>query len=160
VAAAGSTRVDSAREKRLVTTAPSAPQAPATMEEQAARFLRAHGGTESPALFMTVSVEEYALAILAGHQHLDPFRLHEDIRHFLGAFVADAGTSLPVRPGVFIVGLRSLDPQDMDLFTHQLRQHLDGLFGSGGAAQLHVVKKRSWPAEGNDIRSLLDYLAS
>ncbi len=158
VVRSGSARVDTARERRLAAAGTAAVQAPASLEEQASRFV---GGAGGPALFMALSLEDYARGVLAGHEHLDPFRLHEDIRYFLGAFVADAGTALAIRQGLFIVGLRDIDPADVDLFLHQLTLYLDGLFGGGGGpAGPRILKKRSWPAEGNDVRSLIDYLAS
>jgi hypothetical protein len=160
VVQAGSPRVDSARERRLAASGSAAVPAPASLEEQASKFIGARGGPESPALFLSLTLEEYARGVLQGHQHLDPFRLHEDIRYFLGAFVADAGTALDVRQGLFIVGLRAIDPADLDLFMHQLTLYLDGLFGGGGSAPPRILKRRSWPAEGDDVRSLIDYLAS
>ena len=163
VAAAGSPRVEAARERRLAAAGPMPAQAPASLEEQVLRFISSRGGPESPALFLTLSLEEYALGVLAGHEHLDPFRLHEDIRHFLGVFVSDEGTALALRQGIFIVGLRMVNTADLDLFIHQLTFYLDGIFGSGGPGKAggpRILKMRSWPAEGNDVRSLLDYLAS
>jgi hypothetical protein len=163
VAAAGSPRVEAARERRLAAAGPMAAQAPVSLEDQALRFISSRGGAESPALFLTLSLEEYALGVLAEHEHLDPFRLHEDIWHFLGVFVSDEGTASAVRQGIFVVGLRTVNPADLDLFIHQLTLYLDGLFGYGGSRKAgapRILKMRSWPAEANDVRSLLDHLAS
>ncbi len=163
LAQAGSERADKAREKRLALAGGAGAARPASPEEQASRFLDAGGAAARPALFLSLSLEEFASGILADNRYLDPFRLHEDIRLFLGAFLSDVGIVLAVRPGVYTVGLRFLDSADIDLFTHQLGLFLDGLFRSGRSAPgqgPRVLKRRSWPAEGNDVRSLLEFLAS
>jgi hypothetical protein len=159
---AGSPRVDAARAKKLSAAGAAAVQAPVSLEEQALTFLGPRG--QSPALFLSLSVEDYAQRILAGHEHLDPFRLHEDLHYFLGAFVADTGAAFAVRPGRFIVALRSIDVSDMDIFLHQLTLHLDGLFGGPERrekeARPRILKTRAWPSNGDDVRALLDDLAS
>ncbi len=164
IIAAGSPRVDAARAKKLSSAGTAAVQAPATLEEQATRFLGPRGQPARPALMLALSVEDYAQRILAGHEHLDPFRLHEDLHYFLGAFVADTGAAFAVRPGRFIVGLRSIDISEMDIFLHQLTLHLDGLFGSPERrekeARPRILKTRAWPSDGDDVRTLLDDLAS
>jgi hypothetical protein len=158
----GSARIDQARERIVAAAGTGAVRGPAALEEQVARFIGSRGTSASPAIFVALSVEHFARKVLEGHRHLDPFRLHEDLRHFIGSFVADTGVALAARQGLFVVGLRSIDPGDVDLFMHQLTLYLDGLFGSGRAGDdgPRIVKRRSWPSEGNDVRSLLDYLES
>jgi hypothetical protein len=164
VAAAGSPRVNAARARKLTASGPSAPQAPLSLEAQASRFLGTPTGAATPALLLALTVEDYSRRVLAEHQHLDPFRLHEDLHYFLGTYVSDMGTALAVRPGRFILALRSLDTGDIDLFVHQLTLYLDGLFGgqdrTDKAAAPRVLKLRAWPADGDDVRSLIDDLAS
>jgi hypothetical protein len=132
--------------------------------EEAARFAEFVAGAGATALLVALSTEEYTSRIIAANEHLDPFRLHEDIQYFLGLFVADAGRALSVRPGFFVVGLSEFDAADLGLFVHQLSSFLQGLFGGNGkqgsSAGPRVVKTAAWPTDGDDIRILAASLGS
>jgi hypothetical protein len=159
VVAAGSPRVHAARTEKLAAT----PPAPAAGGDETSRFITSIGSYTGSLLLLTLSVESYAASVIAAHEHLDPFRLHEDISYFLGSFLADAGKVMAVRKGVYIVALSDFGADDTELFLHQLSSFLRGLFGGtdqrGGAAP-RIVKTQSWPAVGGDIRSLIESLSS
>jgi hypothetical protein len=164
IAEAGSRQVQKAREERLNRAGAQVLRATASPEEEAARYAASFGAAGATILFLSLSLEEYAKRIVAAHEHLDPFRLHEDLHYFLGAFVAELGTAIPIRQGLFIVALQGLDAADLDLFLHQLSSFLHGLFGgngqSGADAGLRILKTRSWPEDGTDARELVEFFSS
>jgi len=164
VADAAAPRLQQARERRLQAAGLRGVHAPAGASDEAGRFIAAFGSSGSALLFLALSTEEYARAIIAAHVHLDPFRLHEDMHYFLDAFVADLGMAIPLRQGVFIVGLKDVASSDLDLFLHQLTSFLHGLFGGNGGGTPSsgplILKTRSWPAEGSDVQRLVEYLSS
>ena len=110
--------------------------------------------------------------MLAAHEDLDPFRLHEDLQFFLGAFLADVGKAMAVRPGRFTLALPDFDAGALDVFGHQLLLFLRGLFDGDGAAgaatpgagtpgaAVRVLRTASWPADGPDLRTLVESLSS
>ena len=164
IAEAGSLQVQKTREERRNRAGAQGLRATASPEEDAARYAAVFGAAGAKILFLSLSLEEYAKRIIAAHQHLDPFRLHEDLHYFLGAFVADLGTAIPIRQGLFIVALQGLDAADLDLFLHQLSSFLHGLFGGNGQpgadAGPRILKTRSWPEDGTDARDLVEFFSS
>jgi hypothetical protein len=163
LAQAGSIQVQKAREEKLQRAGAQGLRPGASPVEEASRFL----STVSPkaqVLFFSLSLEEYARKIVSAHAHLDAFRLAEDLQYFLGAFVSDIGTAIPLRQGLTLVGLQAFDAADMDLFLHQLTVYLEGLFGGNGAASPEappvIRKTRMWPADGTDVQELVDFLSS
>ena len=164
IAEAGSRQVQKAREERLNRAGAQGLRATASPEEETARYASTFGAAGAKILFLSLSLEGYAKRIVAAHEHLDPFRLHEDLHYFLGAFVADLGTAIPIRQGLFIVALQGLEAADLDLFLHQLSSFLHGLFGgngqSGTDARLRILKTRSWPEDGTDAKELVEFFSS
>jgi hypothetical protein len=164
IAAAGSPRVQKAREKKLRKTDLQGVTSEASPEQEAVRYVSSFGAAGTRILFLTLSLHEYSQKIISAHAHLDPFRLHEDLHYFLGSFVTDLGIAIPIRQGLFIIALENYDTADLDLFLHQLSTFLNGLFGGNGttgtATGPKILKTRNLPDEGRDIRELLDYLSS
>jgi hypothetical protein len=161
---AGSRQVQKAREERLRRAGARGLRPIASPEEETERYVASSCATGAKCLFLSLSLEEYSRRIIAAQKHLDPFRLHEDLHYFLGAFVADLGTVIPIRQGLFIVALQGLDIGDFDLFLHQLSSFLRGLFGgngqSGAEAGPRILKTRSWPEDGTDARELVAFFSS
>jgi hypothetical protein len=164
IAESGSLQVQKAREKRPNRAGAQGLRATASPEDEAARYAAVFGAAGAKILFLSLSLEEYAERIVAAHEHLDPFRLHEDLHYFLGAFVADLGTAIPIRQGLFIVALQGLDAADLDLFLHQLSSFLHGLFGGNGLSGAdtgpRILKTRSWPEDGTDAGELVEFFSS
>jgi hypothetical protein len=158
---AGSPLVHAARSIQLEKTGDLAPGPQTAQHDETARFVSALSSRPS-ALLLSLSTEELARHVIGSHEHLDPFRLHEDVRYFIGSFLSDVGTALSIRPGLFMVGLSEFDQSDTGLFLHQLTLFLSGLFGvngrSGSPAGLRIVKTASWPADGPDLRALVESL--
>ena len=163
-AAAGAPRVHEARAAQLATAATSGARPdPKTLKDEQGQFISSLGTTGKPVLLLSLSLDEYAKSVLAAHEHLDPFRLHEDLLYFLGSFLSDIGRILSVRQALFTVALPEFDPAALDLFTHQLSLFLQGMFGGIGAGGKRVlpriVTSRSWPADGADLKSLVESLS-
>jgi len=137
---------------------------PLTLKDEPTRFLSSIGPSRKTVLLLSLSVEDYSRSVLKAHEHLDPFRLHEDLSYFLGSFLSDVGKVLSVKQGLFILALPDFETAGVDLFVHQLSQFLRGLFGSNGAradaAGPRVLRSVSWPADGADLESLVASLSS
>ncbi|HET6452021.1 MAG TPA: hypothetical protein VFI08_11955 [Spirochaetia bacterium] len=182
-AEAGAPRVQEARAARSAgTEAVRAEAAPPRDDmSQLLAFLSGRSNVQLVAL----SLEDLSREILAAHEDLDPFRLHEDLQFFLGSFISDIGRALTVKPGRFTLALAEGTDLGLDLFAHQLTMFLDGLFGYGsraaaapgaegeeatagpgaggnrpGAAYAKILKTASWPADGQDLRVLVESLSS
>ena len=164
IAEAGSPRVQKAREKKLRRTDSQPMRSVGAPEEEIGRYISSFGSAGTRILFLALSLEEYSRKIIAAHEHLDPFRLHEDFHYFLDSFVAELGLAVPIRQGLFAVALEGFDAADLDLFLHQLSSFLHGLFGGNGTAGDGtgpiILKTRDWPEDGGDIRELLGFLSS
>ena len=152
--------IRSARGETMKAGAAAPARSGATAEEELARVLSQPGAAGRRFLFLAVSLEEYQKRILAAHRYLDPFRLQEDLRYFLGAYAADLGIALPLARGRFLIGLQDIEPRDLDLLVHQLCSFLSALFGSydGQGAEATVLRTRLYPDDGNDIAELLAFL--
>jgi len=153
-----------AREEKLKVAAVPDVRPGATPEEEVERFIASPAAEGKKLLFATLSLAGYAGRIMAAHAHLDAFRLEEDLRYFLGAFVSDLGTAFPLGSGRFLVGLRNFGAGDLDLFLHQLGSFLSMLFGADGGERPSegpsIEKTRVWPDDGGDIRELLAFLSA
>jgi hypothetical protein len=159
----GSPLVHAARSAQLETTGDLGPRAEAAARDETARFVSAFNGRASVQL-LSLSTEGLAGRVISSHEHLDPFRLHEDVRYFLDSFIADTGRAFSVRPGRFVIGLWDFEPADTDLLLHQLTLFLSGLFGvngsaAGPASSLRILKTASWPDNGGDLRVLVESLS-
>jgi len=164
VAEAGAPRVHEARAAQIAASGPGGARPEVlTLKDEPGHFLSSLGTSSKTVLLLSLSLEEYAKSVLAAHEHLDPFRLHEDLVYFLGSFLADVGKALSVRRGRFILALPDFDPAGLSLFSHQLSMFLHGLFGSNGTRPDQVLprilKTSSWPADGADLRSLVESLS-
>ena len=163
ISAAAATRINAARNEKIAGVSPAA-VAPreGTLEEQLSKFSTGLGS--SSALFMALSMEDYARSLARANEHLDPFRLHEDIFYFLASFVADIGKAFSFKQNVFLIGLQDLEPRETDLFLHQLASYLRGLFGGNGDSENPsgptLLKSRRWPADVNDPALLLQELTT
>jgi len=164
VAQAGSPRLQRAREERLRRAGAQGLRPGASPQEQIEHYLSGFGSAATQILLLSLSVEEYAQSILAAHAHLDPFRLHEDFRYFLSAFVSELGAAITLRQGLFLVALQELDRSDIDLFLHQLSSFLHGLFGGNGTSGTstgpRVLRSRTWPDEAGDLHELVEFFSS
>ena len=164
VSQAGSQQLQKARQEKLNRAGPQGLRASASPEEDVSRYVSAFSAASVKILFFSLSLETYAKAIIAAHAHLDPFRLSEDLHYFLGAFVSDLGTAIPVRQGVFIVALQGFDESDLDLFLHQLSVFLHGLFGGNGKSETDarpaIRATRSWPDDGTNVQELVEFLSA
>ncbi|MGA2641850.1 MAG: hypothetical protein ABSG21_13225, partial [Spirochaetia bacterium] len=79
-AEAGAPRVYEARAAQLAASGPTgARPEPVTIRDEPASFLSALGTSSKTMLLLSLSLEDYAGSVLAAHEHLDPFRLHEDL---------------------------------------------------------------------------------
>jgi hypothetical protein len=164
VAESGSSRLLRAREERLKRAGAQGLRPGASPQEQIEHYLSSFGSAATQILLLSLSVEDYAQSILAAHAHLDPFRLHEDFRYFLSAFVSELGAAITLRQGLFLVALQGLDRTDIDLFLHQLSSFLHGLFGGNGTSEAssgpRVLRSRTWPDEAADLRELVEFFSS
>jgi hypothetical protein len=164
VAEAGSSRLQKAREEKLRRAGAQGLRPGASPQGQIENYLSSFGPDVTQILLLSLSVEEYAQSILAAHRHLDPFRLHEDFRYFLSAFVSELGAAITLRQGLFLVALQGLDRADIDLFLHQLSSFLHGLFGGNGTSEAstgpRVLSSRMWPDEAGDLREVVDFFSS
>jgi hypothetical protein len=165
VAEAGAPRVHEARAAQMAASGPGGAKPEVlTLKDEPSRFLSSIGKAGTTVLLLSLSLEDYAKSVLSSHEHLDPFRLHEDLLYFLGSFLADVGKALSVRQGRYVVALPDFNPSGIDIFSHQLSMFLHGLFGGNGTSGHHVVprilKTSSWPADGADLRSLVESLSA
>jgi hypothetical protein len=164
VSETGSPLVHAARGARLAQRGDRAPLPDASPEDETSRFIASFDPSITSVLLLALSTDEYAKKVIASHEHLDPFRLHEDMRYFLGSFLTDIGRAMSVRSGLFIVGLAGFPADDVDLFLHQLTLFFHGLFGGNGrpgsTSGPRMLKGLSWPADGGDMRTLIESLSS
>ncbi len=161
-AEAGAPRIYQARQSQIAASGSGARPPAVASRDEPAQFVSSLGSGGAAVLLLSLSLEDYARSVLQAHEHLDPFRLHEDLVYFLGSFLVDVGKLLPVRQGRFVVALPDFDPAGLDLLTHQLSMFLQGLFGGTGTREERVLpridKSRSWPADGADLRTLVESL--
>jgi hypothetical protein len=164
-AEAGAPRIYQARAAQIAASGSGGgrPQ-PVTVRDEPAQFVSSLGSSRTTVLLLALSLEDYATSVLQAHEHLDPFRLHEDLLYFLGSFLVDVGKLFPVRQGRFVIALPDFDPAGLDLLTHQLSMFLQGLFGGtetrADRVLPRIVKSSSWPADGADLRSLVESLST
>jgi hypothetical protein len=164
-AEAGAPRVHEARAAQITSSGFSGARPEVRVaRDEPGQFLSSIGTTSTTVFLLSLSLEDYAKQVLSAHEHLDPFRLHEDLHYFLGSFLADVGRVLAARQARFTVALPDFDPSGVDLFCHQLAMFLHALFSGNGAREDRVLprilKTISWPADGADLRSLVDSLAT
>jgi hypothetical protein len=164
-AEAGAPRVQEARAARVAAAVSSGsrPEAVSPQDEMS-RFLETVGASRSAVLLVALSLEDFSRGVLLSHHDLDPFRLHEDLVFFLGSFLADIGRALPVRQGRFTLALPEFDRSGLDVLSHQLALFLHGLLGDSGgrdpARAPKILKVSAWPADGPDLRTLVESLSS
>jgi hypothetical protein len=162
VSQACSNRVYAARAARLAGAGIDIARPGASTGDETSRFIAALGSAAPRILLMSLSLEDFTRSIAAVHEHLDPFRLHEDLTYFLGTFLADVGRIMTLGQGRFIVGLSEFDRKNLDLFLHQMMLFLRGLFGGNGSqgvpSAARVLRSALWPADGGELRSLVESL--
>ncbi|HTZ51613.1 MAG TPA: GAF domain-containing protein [Spirochaetia bacterium] len=162
---AGAPRVQEARAARVAAAVASGTRPEAVSAgDETSKFLDAIESSRSPLLLAALSLEEFTRGVLLSHHDLEPFRLHEDLVFFLGSFLADVGRALPVRQGRFVLALPGFDRAGLDVFSHQLSLFLHGLLGDGQAHDPtlapRILKVSGWPAEGADLRTLVESLSA
>jgi hypothetical protein len=163
-AEAGAPRVYEARAAQLAAPGPvGARPGIRALKDEPGQLISSLASSSATVLLLSLSLEDYAKSVLSAHEHLDPFRLHEDLLYFLGSFLSDVGTIVSVRQARFTVALPGFDPVGLDLFSHQLSMFLHGLFGGNGTqgdrVLPRILKSSSWPADGADLRSLVESLS-
>jgi hypothetical protein len=151
VASGASPAMRRARGETMKAQAAAQPAADLPLREQLARLLQAPRPEGTGLLFFSVQTSGFERQVLDAHPYLDPFRLREDIRYFVGAFASDLGAAFPLPGGGLLLGLRGQDSRSVDLLTHQLGLFLSSLFGSydGRGAELAVLRSRALPEEGH-----------
>ncbi len=139
-------------------------RAPTTPEDQVARILGSPALRGKRLLFLSLALAPYIRAIAEENEDLDLFRLREDVRSLLDAFLADLGEAIMLPAGALLVSLQGLQRDEVPLFIHQLRYFLDSRFAATRAEEpsslIQVLKSRMWPDEGSDVRELVSFLSS
>ena len=119
---------------------------PATPEEQVARLLESNQARGRKMLFLSLNLGSYVREIAAGHEDLDLFRLREDVRSLLDAFLADLGVAIMLSGGALLVCLQEASRDDIPLFLHQLRYFLGSRFAGAPPEEkgslVEVLKSR------------------
>ena len=153
-----------ARAEKLKSTALPSLHATESCSQQLARFLSSESSAGKAFLFALLNLEGYVKELAALHEHIDPFRLREDLRAMLGSFVADLGTLIPLADGRFLIGVQDLAARDLDLLLHQLRSFFAGIFGESGIPRglpdSSIQKARRFPDDGSDIEELASFFCS
>ncbi len=164
IAGAASPAVEKAREERLRGVEPKSETPSATLEEELSRLLSSPTLSRKRVLFLSLSLEEYEKRILSEIPYLDPFRLEEDMRHFMQAFSADLGRAVPIGKASYLMAIQDLEKKNLDLFLHQLRVFLGAFFGEvDGAGVLDdssIEKTRSFPDDGDSIAGLVSFFST
>jgi hypothetical protein len=164
VAAEVSPLVQKARRFLMKLNQAKAARPPATPEEQVARLLESPAARGRKMLFLSLALGTYVRGIAAAHEDLDLFRLREDVRSLMDAFLADLGTAIMLPAGNLMVGLQDVSRDDIPLFLHQLRYFLDAHFAGAlppeEAPRIDVLKSRIWPDEGTEPGELVSFLSS
>jgi len=135
-----------------------------TPEEQVAQLLGSPAAQGKKMLFLSLSLGPYMREVAAAYEDLDLFRLREDVRSLLDAFLADVGIAIMLPAGAFLVCLQGLPREDIPLFLHQLRHFLTSHFAAASSEEraplIEVLKSRVWPDEGTDVKELVSFLSS
>jgi len=139
-------------------------RAPTTPEDQVARILGSPALRGKRLLFLSLALAPYIRAVAEENEDLDLFRLREDVRSLLDAFLADLGEAIMLPAGALLVSLQGVQRDDVPLFIHQLRYFLDTRFAATRteepSSSIQVLKSRIWPDEGSDVRELVSFLSS
>ncbi|HUI72058.1 MAG TPA: hypothetical protein VL354_16175 [Spirochaetia bacterium] len=137
---------------------------PTTPEEQVAQLLASPTAQGKEMLFLSLSLGPYIREVLTAYEDLDLFRLREDVRTLLDAFLADVGVTIMIPAGGFLVCLQGARRDDIPLFLHQLRYFLASHFAAAPSIEkaplIEVLKSRVWPGEGTDVKELVSFLSS
>ncbi len=160
IAGAASPAFQKAREERLRLGESAEAAPPRTLEAELTRFLSAKHAAGRKILFFSLSFDSLERKVLAAIPFLDSFRLQEDLRHFLQLFTADTGRLAPAGKCTYVFGIFDLEKHNLDLFLHQLRAYLYGLFGGldgvlDSLTASSVKKIHSYPDEGDGVAHLV-----
>jgi hypothetical protein len=163
VAADLSSLLQRARGSLMKLSQARATRPPATPEEQVARLLESRPAQGKKMLFLSLPLGPYISAIASSHEDLDLFRLREDVRNLLEAFLADLGVAIMLPGGSLLVCIQEMGREDIPLFLHQLRYFLGSRFAGAPYEErgslIEVSKSRIWPDEGTDLRELVTSLS-
>lgn len=132
---------------------------PVAPVEQVIRLLASPAARGKTFLLLGIPLDAYVRGIAATHEDIDQFRLREDIRVFLDAFLADLGVAVTLPAGVLLVCLQGIGRDDIDLFLHQLRDFLGQHF-FGKPMDIQAVKSRIWPDDGTNVQELIAFFSS
>lgn len=137
---------------------------PAAPEERVARLLESPAARGKKMLFLALAMGPYVRGIAAAHEDLDLFRLREDVRNLMDAFLADLGVAVMLPAGNLLVCLQDFQKEDIPLFLHQLKHFLNVQFAGAlppeKAPRIDVLKSRIWPDEGTDPSELVAFFSS
>jgi hypothetical protein len=137
---------------------------PGTPEEQVARLLQSPAAREKKMLFLSLALGAYVRGIATAHEDLDLFRLREDVRSLMDAFLADIGVAVMLPAGNLLICLQDVPRNDIPLFLHQLRYFLDthftGALPPEQAPRIDLLKSRIWPDEGTELGELVAFFSS
>jgi hypothetical protein len=162
VCRAASPAMRRARSETMKAQGAALPRPDTPLEEQVARLVSSPRSGGGRFLFFSVQLEAFERQVLDAHPYLDPFRLREDIRYFVGAFASDLGAAFPLAGGGFLIGLQGAEVRGLDLLAHQLGSFLSSLFGSynGRGAEVTVQRSRMFPDDGADPAGLVSFFTS
>jgi hypothetical protein len=165
IAGAASPAFQKAREERLRETEDREDTRPKTLEEELARFLASRAAAGKRILFFSLSLEAMEKKILTAIPLLDSFRLQEDIRYFLHNFTADVGRLISMGRSNFLFAIYGLEKENVDLFLHQLRVFLGGLFGrlDGALDSLTasaINRSHMYPDDGDGVPHLVSLFSA
>ena len=150
ISASAAPRINAARNQKIAGVSPAAvAQREGTLEEQLAKF--ATGLGSASALFMSISTADYARSLSRANEHLDPFRLHEDISYFLSSFVADMGKAFSIKQNLFLVGLQDLDPRQTESFSINSRRSCTVFSAAMATRRSQSVPPSSKAADGQPM---------
>ena len=134
-------------------------RAPVAPVEQVIRLLASPAARGKTFLLLGIRLDAYVRGIAAFHEDIDQFRLREDIRAFLDAFLADLGVAAMLPAGVLLICLQGIQRNDIDLFLHQMRDFLGQHF-SGNPSDIQASKTRMWPDDGTNVQELITFFSS
>jgi hypothetical protein len=165
IAGAASPAFQKAREERLRGAEEGEEQRPKTLEEELTRLISSRSAAERKILFFSLSLEALEKKVLSLIPLLDSFRLEEDVTYFLRCFTSDTGRAISIGQGKYLFAAYGLAKRDVDLFIHQLKIYLSGLFGSldgvlDTVSVSNIKKIHSFPDDGDEASHLVSLFSS
>jgi hypothetical protein len=164
IAGAAAPVIQKSREEKLKRGTVSAEMIRAPSKEELTRLLSSPSWSKKSILFISLTLADYEKQFLSMVPDMDPFRLDEDMRHFLRSFTADLGCAIPLGSAKYLVGLQDIEKKDLDIFLHQLTVYLNTIFGEiegDGVLGMGAIQKvRQFPGEGEGITELAAFFSN